>query len=72
MAWSLGAAGKKALLTALGMTAGTGVSLAIAVDESVRAELELHAPKLPWSHKGPFDALDHASVRRGYQVYKQV
>jgi len=32
----------------------------------------LHPPKLPWSHNGPLDSLDHASIRRGYQVYKQV
>merc|ERR1712079_940812 len=31
-----------------------------------------HAPHLPWSHSGNFDSLDHASIRRGYQVYKQV
>eukprot|EP00118_Oscarella_pearsei_P025399 m.308120 g.308120 ORF g.308120 m.308120 type:complete len:304 (+) comp43412_c0_seq1:93-1004(+) len=35
-------------------------------------ELELHPPNYPWSHKGPFSALDHASVRRGFQVYQQV
>merc|ERR1719412_629269 len=27
---------------------------------------------MPWSHSGPLDSLDHASMRRGYQVYKQV
>ena len=30
------------------------------------------APPLPWSHKGWYEALDHAGIRRGYQVYKQV
>ncbi|XP_023343978.1 cytochrome c1, heme protein, mitochondrial-like [Eurytemora carolleeae] len=34
--------------------------------------MTLHAPHLHWSHSGHFDSLDHASVRRGYQVYKQV
>ena len=34
--------------------------------------MSLHPTKLPWNHKGTFDALDHASVRRGYEVYKQV
>jgi len=34
--------------------------------------MTLHAPELPWSHAGYFDSLDHASIRRGYQVYKQV
>jgi ubiquinol-cytochrome c reductase cytochrome c1 subunit len=38
----------------------------------VKAELSLHPAKLPWSHRGNFDSLDHSSIRRGYQVYKQV
>ena len=36
--------------------------------QEVQAELSLHAPHLPWSHSGNFDSLDHASIRRGYQV----
>merc|ERR1719330_116594 len=32
----------------------------------------MHPPSLPWSHSGNFSSLDHASMRRGYQVYKQV
>ncbi|XP_020903991.2 cytochrome c1, heme protein, mitochondrial [Exaiptasia diaphana] len=35
-------------------------------------ELELHPPKLPWNHKGVFSSLDHASIRRGFEVYRQV
>lgn len=35
-------------------------------------ELELHPPPFPWSHSGALAALDHASVRRGFQVYRQV
>lgn len=42
------------------------------LDNKVKAELSIHPPKLPWSHKGPLDSLDHSSIRRGYQVYKQV
>jgi len=34
--------------------------------------IELHPPHYPWSHNGMFNAYDMASVRRGYQVYKQV
>ena len=48
------------------------LALAAALDDSVRADLTLHTPHLPWSHNGVFDSLDHASIRRGYQVYKQV
>lgn len=36
------------------------------------AEEGLHPPKYPWSHSGFFDTFDHASIRRGYQVYKEV
>lgn len=32
----------------------------------------LHAPKYPWNHRYPWQAFDHASIRRGYQVYKEV
>jgi len=35
-------------------------------------DLILHPPNYPWTHKGYLDSLDHASVRRGYEVYKQV
>jgi len=43
------------------------------LERSVKAsDLELHPPHLPWSHNGIFKALDHASIRRGYEVYKQV
>lgn len=32
----------------------------------------LHPPAYPWSHRGPLDAFDAASIRRGFQVYKNV
>lgn len=32
----------------------------------------LHPPKYPWPHNGWFDSFDHASIRRGYQVYREV
>ncbi|KAK1213835.1 CY1 protein, partial [Pygoscelis papua] len=35
-------------------------------------ELEMHPPSFPWSHGGALAALDHGSLRRGFQVYKQV
>ncbi|KAF7282729.1 cytochrome c1 [Rhynchophorus ferrugineus] len=65
--------GRKALLGSLGVLAGGAGALIVALDRSVRAsDLELHPPKNPWSHNGWFKSLDHASVRRGYEVYKQV
>ncbi|KAJ3550569.1 hypothetical protein NM688_g5046 [Phlebia brevispora] len=32
----------------------------------------LHAAKYPWPHSGLLDSFDHASIRRGYQVYREV
>ena len=32
----------------------------------------LHSPSYPWPHEGIFDSYDHASIRRGHQVYTQV
>ncbi|XP_064598887.1 cytochrome c1, heme protein, mitochondrial-like [Liolophura sinensis] len=62
--------GKKAVACAV---AAGGVGVAVALTTAVgAAELLLHPPKYPWSHRGVFSSLDHASIRRGYQVYKQV
>lgn len=36
------------------------------------AEYGLHAPKFDWPNYGPFNTFDHASIRRGYQVYREV
>uniref|UniRef100_A0A3Q3CWE5 Cytochrome c1, heme protein, mitochondrial n=2 Tax=Haplochromis burtoni TaxID=8153 RepID=A0A3Q3CWE5_HAPBU len=65
--------GKKVALTTLGVVTAGGAGLALILHQSVKAsELELHPPQYPWSHAGPLSSLDHASIRRGYQVYKQV
>jgi len=63
----------RSVLKVVATAAGGGLlGVGYNLDQEVRAELILHAPKLPWSHSGYFDSLDHASVRRGYMVYKQV
>ncbi|XP_005986790.1 cytochrome c1, heme protein, mitochondrial [Latimeria chalumnae] len=65
--------GKKVALSTLGVLAAGGAGIALALHHSVKADdLELHPPVYPWSHSGLLSSLDHASVRRGYQVYKQV
>ncbi|KAJ3624955.1 hypothetical protein MTP99_018544 [Tenebrio molitor] len=65
--------GRKALIGTLGVIAGGAGALVFALDQSVKAsDLELHPPKNPWSHNGILSSLDHSSIRRGYQVYKQV
>ncbi|KAF3690301.1 Cytochrome c1, heme protein [Channa argus] len=64
---------KKVALTTLGVLTAGGAGLALMLHQAVKAsDLELHPPQYPWSHAGPLSSLDHASVRRGYQVYKQV
>ncbi|KAL1407555.1 cytochrome c1 [Vanrija albida] len=36
------------------------------------AEVGLHPAEYPWPNKGWLDTFDHASIRRGYQVYREV
>ncbi|ESO90987.1 hypothetical protein LOTGIDRAFT_122247 [Lottia gigantea] len=63
----------QALLAGGTLLATGGIGAAVILDQRVLAgELELHPPKMPWSHTGLFDSFDAASVRRGYFVYKQV
>lgn len=57
----------------IGSLIGGATGLLYTLDQSVKASgLELHAPHYPWSHKGAFSSFDHASIRRGYEVYKNV
>ncbi|KAM9524922.1 cytochrome c1, heme protein, mitochondrial-like isoform 2-T2 [Salvelinus alpinus] len=64
---------KKVALTAFGVLTTSGAGLALMLQQSVKAsDLELHPPNYPWTHNGMLSALDHGSIRRGYQVYKQV
>lgn len=61
------------LATAGGLVVGGAGALLFALDQSVSASgTEVHPSEMPWSHKGVFNSLDHASIRRGYEVYKQV
>ena len=43
-----------------------------ALEKSVQASDNLHPPKNKWSHSGLLESFDHQSIRRGYEVYKQV
>lgn len=53
-----------------GLMAGIfGASVVASGDEVADG---LHAPNYPWPHEGIFDSYDHASIRRGHQVYQQV
>ncbi|EDO29989.1 predicted protein [Nematostella vectensis] len=56
-----------------GALAAGGLATGYLLQPDVHAEeLELHPPKLPWSHNGVFNSIDHDSIRRGFQVYRQV
>jgi len=66
------AATRKALLGAMGVLGGGAAGLVFALNQSVKANAALHTAEFPWTHTGPFSSLDHASIRRGYEVYKNV
>jgi len=54
---------------------GTGVALTLNNDENIEAHASsarLEPVEYPWNHRYPWQAFDHASIRRGFQVYKQV
>jgi len=68
---ALSAAAKIGMLS-LGVGTAGLMGVAKSLDESVKADLAIHPPSMNWSHTGPLNSLDHGSVRRGYQVYKQV
>ncbi|GAB0088525.1 Cytochrome c1 [Sergentomyia squamirostris] len=64
---------QKRLLASMGMLAGGAGALVYALEQSVQAsDAIVHSPKNPWNHSGLISSLDHASIRRGYEVYKQV
>ncbi|KAB1272855.1 Cytochrome c1; heme protein; mitochondrial [Camelus dromedarius] len=55
------------------MLATGGAGLAEALLSALSAsDLQPYAPSCPWSHHGLLSSLDHTSIQRGFQVYKQV
>jgi len=65
---------RKLLYGTLGSAAVGGACLLYALETSeVEASgVELHPPHFHWPHTGALSSFDHQSIRRGYQVYKQV
>lgn len=58
------------ILSTAGVAAGTTI---YALNQPLEAsELIAHPNKMDWSHNGLLDSFDHASIRRGWEVYKQV
>lgn len=64
-------AGRKlAILTTIGTAVGGTV---YALSQPLEAsELIAHPVKMDWPHRSFFSSFDHASIRRGWEVYKQV
>lgn len=64
----------KKLAAGLAATAAvTGIGMTVALNaDLVASDHGIHPAHHPWSHKGFFSTYDHQSVRRGYEVYKQV
>lgn len=65
----LGSKGRKAavpIAAALGALAAGGLTAVEASEEFV------HPYSYPWNHSSLLKGLDHASMRRGYEVYRQV
>jgi len=58
--------GRRVLLA----TSVSGLTLLLA--DCALAEDRIHAPAYPWVHTGWTSTYDHAALRRGYQVYKEV
>ncbi|XP_012285209.1 cytochrome c1-2, heme protein, mitochondrial [Orussus abietinus] len=62
---------KRCTAIAIGGLTACGTFLWV-LDSSVKAQLEIELPNYPWSFMGLISSLDHAAVRRGWQVYKTV
>ncbi|CAO2196317.1 unnamed protein product, partial [Urochloa humidicola] len=58
-------------LSILGVGASGLLSFAT-IASADEAEQGLEAPSYPWPHAGILSSYDHASIRRGHQVYQQV
>ncbi|EJK58547.1 hypothetical protein THAOC_21319 [Thalassiosira oceanica] len=62
----------KGIALAAASTATAGLTLLSPAAPSAKCDDVLHAPTLPWEHMGLLSSYDCASLRRGFQVYRQV
>ena len=61
------------LYAAVGAATATGVAFLVADKYSASGDDGVVVPpKHPWGHSGFFTSFDHLSIRRGWQVYKEV
>jgi ubiquinol-cytochrome c reductase cytochrome c1 subunit len=49
---------------------GAGIKLSLSQTEA--SSDALHVPAQPWNHNLPWESFDYRSIRRGFQVYKNV
>ncbi|KFD68760.1 hypothetical protein M514_02764 [Trichuris suis] len=57
----------------VGVATASGIALMYTLDHAAEASsFHLHPLHLKWPHSGLIQTYDTASIRRGYQVYKQV
>jgi len=56
----------------LASAVGAGVAALATSANAAHANEGLEPPKYPWNHRYPWQAFDHGSIRRGFQVYQQV
>lgn len=54
--------GQKNIPTIIGALVGGAGAIILALDHSVKANDALHPARLPWSHRGHFNSLDHARL----------
>ncbi|XP_062514385.1 cytochrome c1, heme protein, mitochondrial-like [Corticium candelabrum] len=68
------AGSRKLLYALLGVAGASGVVTlyGVATAQIDASGTEVEPPSYPWKHNGLLSALDHASIRRGFQVYTQV
>lgn len=65
--------GKKLAVGLVGSATSVGLGLTYALNyDLLAADHGVKPAQYPWYHEGLFNTLDHASIRRGYEVYKQV
>ncbi|KAI3722229.1 hypothetical protein L2E82_33260 [Cichorium intybus] len=68
-----GSAGVKSLRALALLGAGvSGILSFTTIASADEAEHGLESPSYPWPHQGILSSYDHASIRRGHQVYTQV
>jgi len=59
--------------SSLPLTVGSTVfSVGLLGNEAAASDDHIPAPEMPWSHNGMLNSFDAASMRRGYEVYRQV